>query len=95
MMMILQRFHIFKQPLCHLIGLNLSVCQPIIQDSEKQVGTWQLIPDIEAEDGDFSGQTKLLTTFNQVLEGMKHRFTFADDLVQNKTEINHKSTQNI
>jgi hypothetical protein len=32
--------------------------------TEKQVGTWQLIPDIEAEDGDFSSQTKLSTTFN-------------------------------
>jgi hypothetical protein len=30
--------------------------------TEKQVGTWQLIPDIQAEDGDFSGQTKILTT---------------------------------
>jgi hypothetical protein len=34
--------------------------------TEKQVETWQFIPDIEAEDGDFSGQTKLLTNFNQV-----------------------------
>jgi hypothetical protein len=36
--------------------------------TEKQVGTWQLIPDIEAEDGDFSNQTKLLTTLSIKLE---------------------------
>ncbi len=63
--------------------------------SEKQVGTWQLIPDIEAEDGHFSGQTKLSTTFDQAQEGVKHRVTFADNLVQNDTEINHKSIQDI
>jgi hypothetical protein len=65
MMMILQRFHIFEQPLCHLIGLLVSLLTNIPIYTEKQVGTWQLIPDIEAEDGDFSGQTKLLSTFNQ------------------------------
>jgi hypothetical protein len=32
--------------------------------TEKQVEIWQLISDIEAEDGDFSGQTKLSTTFD-------------------------------
>jgi hypothetical protein len=63
--------------------------------TEKQVGTWQLIPDIEAEDGDFSGQTKLSITFNQAQEGVKHRVTFADNLVQNDMDINHKTTQDI
>jgi hypothetical protein len=33
--------------------------------TEKQDGTWQLIPDIEAENSDFSGQTKLSTTLDQ------------------------------
>jgi hypothetical protein len=33
--------------------------------NEKQVGTWQLIPDIEAEDSDFFSQTKLSTTLDQ------------------------------
>jgi hypothetical protein len=71
--------------------VSLSTAIPIY--IEKQVGTWQLIPDIEAEDGDFSSQTKLSTTFDQAQEGVKHRVTFADNLVQNDMEINHKSTQ--
>jgi hypothetical protein len=63
--------------------------------TEKQVGTWQLIPDNQAEDGDFSGQTKLSTAFNQAQEGVKHRVTFADDFVQNDMKINLKSTQDV
>ncbi len=54
-----------------------------------------MIPDIEAKDGNFSGQAKLSTTFDQAQEGVKHRVTFADDLVQNEMEINHKSTQDV
>ncbi len=72
--------------------VSLSADIPI--NTEKQVGTWQLIPDIEAEDGDFSSQTKLLTTFDQAQEGVKHRVTFADNCVQNDTKIIHESTKN-
>ncbi len=51
-------------PHCHWDELvSLLTAIPIY--TEKQVGTWQLIPDIEAEDGDFSGQIKLSTTFDQ------------------------------
>ncbi len=34
--------------------------------TEKQFGTWQSIPDIKTDDGDFSGQTKSTTTSDQV-----------------------------
>jgi hypothetical protein len=63
--------------------------------TEKHIGTWRLIPGIEAKDGDFSGQTKLSTTFDQAQQGVMHRVTFADNLLLNDTEINHKSTQDI
>jgi hypothetical protein len=43
--------------------VSLSTNIPIY--NEKQVGTLQSIPDIEAEDGDFSRRTKLSTTFDQ------------------------------
>ncbi len=63
--------------------------------TEKQVGTWQSIPDIETDDGNFSGQTKSTTTSDQVQEGVKHRVTFADELVQNDMEINRNNAQNV
>jgi hypothetical protein len=63
--------------------------------TEKQVGTWQSIPDIKTDNGDFSGQTKSTTTSDQVQEGVKHRVTFADELVQNDTEVNRNSAQDI
>ncbi len=42
---------------------NLSTDIPIY--TKKQVGTWQLNPDIEAEYGDFSSQTICSTIFDQ------------------------------
>ncbi len=63
--------------------------------TEKQVGTWQSIPDIETDDGNFSGQIKSTTTSDQVQEGVEHRVTFADELVQNDMEINPDSAQDI
>jgi hypothetical protein len=38
--------------------------------TEKQVGTWQSIPDLETEQGDFSGKNQLLSTSNQDREGV-------------------------
>jgi hypothetical protein len=71
----------------------VSLLTVILIYTEKQAGTWQLIPDIETEDADFSDQTKLSTTFDQAREGVEHRVTFADNFVQNDTEINCKSAQ--
>ncbi len=58
--------------------------------TEKQVGTWQPIPDIQMDDGDFSGKQHLSpTTSNQACEGVveQHHVTFADEVAQNDTEI--------
>jgi hypothetical protein len=64
--------------------------------TEKQVGTWQLIPDIETDDGDFSGQIKLTTTSNQDQEGVvEHKVTFANDIQNESTEINRVSAQDV
>jgi len=38
--------------------------------TEKQVGTWQSIPDLETEQGDFSGKPQILSTTNQDCEGV-------------------------
>jgi len=38
--------------------------------TEKQVGTWQSIPDLETEQGDFSGEPQILSTTNQDREGV-------------------------
>ncbi len=58
--------------------------------TERQVGTWQSIPDIQTDDGDFSGKQHLSpTTFNQAREGVveQHHVTFADEVTQNDTDI--------
>jgi hypothetical protein len=39
--------------------------------TEKQVETWQSIPDLETEQGDFSGKNQLLSTSNQGREGVE------------------------
>jgi hypothetical protein len=39
--------------------------------TEKQVGTWQSIPDLETKQGDFSGKNQLLSTSNQDHEGVE------------------------
>jgi hypothetical protein len=66
--------------------------------TKKQVGTWQSISGIEAEDGDFSGKNQSSTTSNQTHEGVKngnvrlqhnislHWLMFADEFVQNDTD---------
>jgi hypothetical protein len=57
--------------------------------TEKQVGTWQSIPEVETEQGDFSGKNQLLSTSNQDPVGAggdsaahsnrrKQRVSFAD-----------------
>jgi hypothetical protein len=56
--------------------------------TEKQVGTWQSILDLETEQGDFSGENQLLSTSNQDCEGVgesaahsnrsKQRVSFVD-----------------
>jgi len=38
--------------------------------TEKQIGTWQSIPDMETEKGDFSGEPQILSTSNQDREGV-------------------------
>jgi hypothetical protein len=38
--------------------------------TEKQVGTWQSIPNLEIEKGDFSGKNQPLSTSNQDREGV-------------------------
>jgi hypothetical protein len=38
--------------------------------TEKQIGTWQLIPDIEIKQGDFSGKSQPLSTSTQDHEGV-------------------------
>jgi hypothetical protein len=53
--------------------------------TEKQVGTWQLFSDIQADNGDFSGKQHFFpTTSNQAREGL---VTFADKVAQNDTVI--------
>jgi hypothetical protein len=39
--------------------------------TEKQVGTWQSIPDLETEQGDFLGKNQLLSISNQDREGVE------------------------
>ncbi len=39
--------------------------------TEQQVGTWQSIPNIEIEQGDFSGKNQSLSTSNQDCEGVR------------------------
>jgi hypothetical protein len=39
--------------------------------TEKQDGTWQSIPDLETEQGDFSGKNQLLSTSTQDREGVE------------------------
>jgi hypothetical protein len=56
--------------------------------TEKQTGTWQSIPNLEIEKGDFSGKNQLLFTSNKDCEGVgdstvlsnrsKQRVSFAD-----------------
>jgi hypothetical protein len=64
--------------------------------TEWQVGTWQSIPDIEIEQGDFSGNKQSLFTSNQDCEGVgdstalsnssKQGFFFADQPgIENET----------
>ena len=64
-------------------------CATIQMYTEKQVGTWQSIPDLETEQGDFSGKNQLLSTSNQDRVGAggdsaahsnrrKQRVSFAD-----------------
>jgi hypothetical protein len=58
--------------------------------TEKQVGTWQSIPDIQTDNGDFSGKQHLSpTTSNQACEGVveQHHITFADEVTQNDTDV--------
>jgi hypothetical protein len=38
--------------------------------TEKQIGTWQSIPDMETEKGGFSGEPQILSTSNQDREGV-------------------------
>ncbi len=55
-----------------------------------------MIPDIETDDGDFSGQIKLTTTSNQDQEGVvEHKVTFANDIQNESTEINRVSAQDV
>jgi hypothetical protein len=57
--------------------------------TEKHVGTWQSIPDIQEDDGDFSGKQHLSpTTSYQAHEGIveQHHITFADEVAQNDTD---------
>ncbi len=66
--------------------------------TEKQIGTWQLILDIEIEQGDFSGKSQPLSTSTQDCEGVEdttalsncsnQRVSFADKLGVEQ-EINH------
>ncbi len=59
----------------------------ILLYTEKQVGTWQSISDIQMDDRDFSGKIFYPTTSNQVSEGVveKHHITFEDEDAQNVT----------
>ncbi len=60
--------------------------------TEKQVGIWQSIPDIETDDGDFSGANFSTTSLNQAREGVveQHHVTFADEVAQSDTDSAHQ-----
>ncbi len=52
--------------------------------TEKQVGNQQLIPDIETDDGDFSGTDLSTSSSNQACEGVveQRHVTFADEVAK-------------
>ncbi len=56
--------------------------------TEKQVRTWQLIQDIETDDGDFSGANLSTSPSYQACEGVveQRHVTFADEVAQSDTD---------